>query len=321
MLTGFDCGPGLLPAADRSALPDAVWIDLVSPTEAEIGRVQELTGLRIPSREELEEVEASSRLNTERGMLYLSMPWVTGIEAGEPHFTPIGFVLSPTRLLTIRFAQDGAFQAYLTRFAERIEQHQGPAHVFVTILELLTERVSDVLERIAEELDQVSAVIFASSTTRAKSEERRLRDTLVRVGRAGDLISRLRDSLLGVGRITPYAEQTADSWLPADVVTRLRTLRGDVASLSDYDLHLANKVQFLLDATLGFISISQSNVIKVLTVVSVVFMPPTLFASIWGMNFKVMPELDWHWGYAFALGMIVLGAVTPLIWFRRNGWL
>ena len=301
MLTAFDRDQAVQ-AGDESGLPGAVWIDLLSPTAEESERIHALTGLSIPAREELDEIETSSRLSTEGGAIYLSMPWITGIEAGEPRASPIGFVLSPERLLTVRFEKDPSFERYLARFVARIEKRQGPAHVFVTLLELLSERVSDVLERIAEELDQVSASIFVTTKAsgRAKSEERRLRDALVHVGRAGDLVSRLRDSLLGVGRIVPYAEDMAAEWMPADVLARLHTLGRDVASLSDYDRHLSNKVQFLLDATLGFISISQSNVIKVLTVVSVVFMPPTLFASIWGMNlaYPVFTHCRYIWGAA-----------------------
>ena len=113
---------------------------------------------------------------------------------------------------------------------------------------------------------------------------------------------------------------TADG-LPGGQKPRLETLAADIRSLTDYDAHLSNKVQFLLDATLGLISIEQANIIKVLTVVSVVGVPPTFFASMYGMNFKYMPELDWVWGYPYALTLILISAVAPLLWFRRRGWL
>jgi magnesium transporter len=141
------------------------------------------------------------------------------------------------------------------------------------------------------------------------------------IGRAGDRLSNLRDSLLGIQRIVLYATQHAAGFMPAEDRQRLKTVRQDVTSLTDYDGQLANKVQFLLDATLGFINIEQNNSIKILTVVSVVGVPPTLVASIYGMNFKTMPELDWAWGYPYGLTMIVLTAVIPLIWFKRKGWI
>jgi len=134
-------------------------------------------------------------------------------------------------------------------------------------------------------------------------------------------LSNIRDSLLGVNRVLGYAAEVADAWIPADLKPRFKTLRQDIASLSDYDVQLANKVQFLLDATLGFINIEQSNGIKVLTVVSVVGVPPTLLASIYGMNFKWIPELQWQYGYFYGLAVIVLSGVVPFWWFKRKGWI
>ena len=131
---------------------------------------------------------------------------------------------------------------------------------------------------------------------------------------------KIRDSLHGLGRIVPYVASLAD-WLPPEVKPRLDITRQDVASLSDYDEHIANKVQLLLDATLGLINVEQNNIIKVLTIVSVVGIPPTLIASMYGMNFKGMPEYDWVWGYPYALAMIALSAVLPLVWFKWRGWI
>jgi len=144
---------------------------------------------------------------------------------------------------------------------------------------------------------------------------------LRRVGRCGDLASKIRDSLLGIGRIVPYVTGMAADWLPGEVKPHLRTLHQDIVSLTDYDHHLTNKVQLLLDATLGLINTEQNNIIKVLTVVSVVGVPPTLVASMYGMNFHVMPELSWSWGYPYGLALIVLSAVGPLVWFKLRGWL
>jgi magnesium transporter len=147
-----------------------------------------------------------------------------------------------------------------------------------------------------------------------------LRDTLRTVGRIGDHVSKLREALLGVGRIVPYVSEMAHDWLPEGLGSRLRTLRRDIDSLRDYDGHLDNKVQFLLDATLGFITIQQNNIFKILTVVSVVGIPPTLMAGIYGMNFKYMPELTWSWGYEYALALIALSIIVPALWFKKRGW-
>src|ERR1700722_3426169 len=147
-----------------------------------------------------------------------------------------------------------------------------------------------------------------------------LRGAMHRVGRSGDLASQIRDALLGIARIVPFAAIQGAAWMDAEVKAELETVRQDVASLSDYDAHLVNKVQLLLDATLGLINIEQNTIIKVLTIVSVVGVPPTLIASMYGMNFKHMPELDWAWGYPYGLLLIALSAVLPLLWFRLRGW-
>jgi hypothetical protein len=148
-----------------------------------------------------------------------------------------------------------------------------------------------------------------------------LRIILRRVGHSGDLASKIRDSLLGIGRIVPYASSLAADWLPPEIKPRLDTVRQDLLSLSDYDAHIVNKVQLLLDATLGLINVEQNNIIKVLTIVSVVGIPPTLIASMYGMNFKGIPEYDWSWGYPYGLALIALSAILPLIWFKLRGWI
>jgi magnesium transporter len=184
-----------------------------------------------------------------------------------------------------------------------------------------------VLEHIATELDTLSHRLFRSGPigggrqhTPAR-ESADLRAILRRVGAGGDLVSKIRDSLLGLARIVPYVAGQGTAWLPDSVKARLETMRHDLASLSDYDTHLINKVQLLLDATLGLINVEQNDIIKVLTIVSVVGVPPTLVASMYGMNFKDMPELTWAWGYPYGLLLILLSAVLPLAWFKWRGWL
>ena len=204
-------------------------------------------------------------------------------------------MLTPERLVTIRFQPSRLFEGFADRLPRDEALNLGPCHVFVGVLEAIVDRIADVLEGIRANLDAISLGIFQEDvvTGRRRREDAELRATLKRIGRIGDLVSRIRDSLLGVGRIVPYVGHVAGDWIPADLRPRFKTLRQDIASLNDYDAHLSNKIQFLLDAVLGFINIAQNNIIKVLTVVSVVGVPPTLVASVYGMNFKGMPELDW----------------------------
>ena len=317
-----------LPSRNAEArLPaDIVWIDLLNPAANETAFVERTTGLAVPSVEELSEIESSSRLRATNGALYLSAPLVRRGVDDEPVATVVGFVLTPERLITVRFAE-------LPTFAE-VQRSPLPADsapltsagLFCDLLEAVVDRLADILERIASELDGLSHRLFRAGPTvplrerRSAAESADLRLSLRRVGHNGDLASKIRDSLLGIGRIVPFVLSLGADWLQADVKPRLETLRQDVASLNDYDAHLVNKVQLLLDTTLGLINIEQNNIIKVLTIVSVVGVPPTLVASIYGMNFKQMPELDWVWGYPYGLAMIALSAILPLLWFKWRGW-
>jgi magnesium transporter len=309
------------PRFDAASLPaDIVWADLLNPTPEETAYVERAAGLRLPSAAELSEIESSSRLRSENGVLYLSAPLVHRATAGDPQTTPVGFVLCPHLLITIRFETLTAFAAF-----DR-EKCGSPAETFVGLLDAIVDRLADVLEHIAVELDTLSHRLFRSGPVDLGKRRRRTRETadlrviLRRVGANGDLVSKMRDSLLGLGRIVPYVASLAADWLPEPVKPRLETLRHDLASLSDYDTHLVNKVQLLLDATLGLINVDQNNIIKVLTIVSVIGVPPTLVASMYGMNFKHMPELDWAWGYPYGLALIAFSAIAPVLWFKWRGW-
>ncbi len=314
-------------------LPGAVWIDLVDPTEDERAAAERLTGLRVPSRDEIAEIESSSRIYTEGGTLYLSMPYSSLGADGRPQLSPVGFVLSDTHLLTLRFATLAAFDV----FAERHEHDGGPgggpggvrggvpgsAETFIGLTETIVGRQADALERIAAELDRLSKATFSDAVNRGnlRRADRDLRALLMRVGLCGDKLGNLRDSVVGLGRIVAYAQPACENWTPPELKARLATLREDLASLNDYDQQLSNKVGFLLDAVLGFINIEQNNGVKVLTIASVVGIPPTFVVGLYGMNFKNMPEYDWHYGYQFGWAMILASVIVPLVWFRVKGWI
>ena len=310
------------PARDAA---QAVWLDLLSPTEEERDLAERATGLRIPSMAELAEIESSSRTYTVGDTLFLSAPMSYRSEDGTSHVAPLGFVLSPERLITVRFARAPAFDTFAELFARGEARHPASgicsASVFVGLLEAIVDRLADVLEHVGRDLDEVSRRVFQPNVSRRPERaNRELRATLSQVGRFGDGLSNLRDSLLGVSRIVNFAPGAARDWLPSDLQPRFDTLHHDLVSLTDYDAQLTNKVQLLLDATLGFISIEQNNNFRVLTIISVVGIPPTLVASVYGMNFEHIPELHWAYGYYYGLAVIALSALIPLAWFRWRGW-
>jgi magnesium transporter len=313
--------------ADESLLANAAWIDLFRPNPEEITFIKRATGLAVPSIEDLSEIESSSRLRHQNGAIYLSAPLVYRADSDQPLTTPVGFVLTRERLITVRFEELGPFNTFINRELAAESDPLTSAAVFAGLMDAIADRLADILEMIAAELDALSHRLFRSPVTEPAArrpparENADLRIILRRIGQSGDLASKIRDSLLGIGRIVPYVSGLTTDWLPSEVKPRLDTVRQDVSSLSDYDTHIVNKVQLLLDATLGLINVEQNNIIKVLTIVSVVGIPPTLIASMYGMNFKGMPEYDWSWGYPYALAMIALSAILPLIWFKLRGWI
>jgi magnesium transporter len=315
------------PLADlppESDLSQAQWIDLFQPTPEEKARVMAATSVEVATEDELAEIETSSRLAFDGHAIYLSMPLIAKAEGEAPDTRPIGFVLTRDRLITIRFNRSLAFHNFVETQHRTPMEVTSPVGIFMLMMEAISDRLADLLENIRDDLDRISKLIFheaGGGTRRSRRQGTELQDVLRAIGRAGDTMSRVRDSLLGIGRILPYVAQVAAPWIDRAMRDRIKSLRQDVSSLADYDGHLNSKMQFLLDATLGLINNTQNNIIKVLTVVSVVGVPPTLVASIYGMNFKDMPELNWDYGYPYGLTLIVLSAVIPLIWFKVRGWL
>jgi len=319
MLTAFSGKDGVL-CRTAEPLSRAQWIDLLQPTPEEIELVTQETGLAIPTEADLNEIQSSSRLANRGGTLYLSLPIVTRPET-DPQSVPVGFVLSANQLITVRFGISRLFD----RFMEENDMGMpSAAHIIVALLNAIVARQADALQHVKTQLEALSHGIFSHemvTVSGRKGDDTMLRSTLVTLGRIGDLISRVRESQVSAGLIVPYLEGAAKEWLPKDLKPRLHTLRRDIASLNDYDTHLTDKLQFLLDATLGFINIAQNNVMKVLTVVSVVGIPPVLVAGIYGMNFKGMPELEWAWGYAWGLGVVFLSGLIPLAFFIKRKWI
>ena len=311
MLTTYPEGP----------LAEAVWIDLLQPAPEEIAAVEAATGVRVPSHEALAEIESSSRLRVVGRTLFLSTPLLAHGETPDAELSPLGLILSERVLVTVRFARVRAFEIA----AEALPRGRTPSSsaIFTTILEALVDRMADLLEIAGGEIDTLSRRVFRNAGREGRRIARanaRLRLTLSEVGQIGDRLGKIRGSLLGVGRLAPFAGEAAKDWLDPGCRVRLKGVRTDVRSLADYESHLDGKNQFLLDAVLGFINTEQNDLFKILTIVSVVGVPPTLVASIYGMNFIAMPELHWPFGYAYALGMIVLSAVLPMVWFKWKGW-
>lgn len=294
----------------------ATWIDLLQPTQDEAESVRRTTGLRVPTEQQVSEIESSSRLAFENGAYYLTTPLVTRRGDGDPTLTPVGFVLSSRVLLTVRFAPLVWFNAAHGAF--RSAQVRSAEEAFLGIVEVIIDRSADKLERTGSECDELSRSAFGAVRDKVSGD---LRGTLRRVGGLSDRTALLRDGLLGLGRIAAFVMDSGFAGAPQVSAARMKAIRADIASLTDYAAHRSGKVQFLLDATLGFITIEQNDIVKLLTVASVVGIPPVLVVGIYGMNFRVMPELNWPFGYPMAIALLVVSALLPLLSFKRRGWL
>jgi magnesium transporter len=309
-------------ATGKSAImEEAVWIDLLNPTPQEESKVEKALKLDVPTREEQQEIEASSRLYQEDGALFMTASVIAYSEQDEIKMTPVTFILAGNRLVTVRYAEPRAFAIYAARCNRAEPDLKGGANVLIGLIETIVDRLADFIERIQAEVDTLSHTVFDIKGG-AATRQRRFDVVLKSIGREGEMSSKARESTHSLGRLLTFFAYAAQERKESKALqSRIRTATRDVNSLTDQVSFLSSKIIFLLDATLGMINIQQADIIKIFSVAAVVFLPPTLIASIYGMNFRHMPELDWWFAYPLALGLMVLAAVLPYLYFKRKGWL
>ncbi len=304
----------------ESASPaEAVWIDLVAPSEREEEAVERWLGIDIPTREEREEIEASSRLYEQDGAAFMTATLVSRADTPRPESSVVTFILNAGALVTVRYAELKAFDTFVRQSQRQAPRHATGQTLLAGLLDAVVDRLADVLEAVGAGLDEVSRQAFADDGS--KKTGRDFQALLGRIGRNGDLISKAGESLVSLARLIAFARQLDAVRGDHAVAARFKTLAQDVASLNDHTGFLNNKIGFLLDAIFGMISIEQNATIKIFSVVAVIFLPPTLIASIYGMNFEYMPELGWPFGYPLALLLMLVSAVLPYALFKYRGWL
>jgi magnesium transporter len=306
--------------ADADAMPaDPVWMDLLAPSNTEDGIVERVIGSYVPTRDEMQEIEPSSRLYHENGVVYMTATLLSHADTDHPHASAVTFILAGGRLVTVRYAEPKSFDLFISRCQRPGSGALTGEAVLIGLLEAVIDRAADILERLAGEIDRLSKDVFRA---RDRVGRRPFRDILNDIGQRGDLDSKIGESLASLGRLLAFLAPTLEAGEASrELRGRISTTISDVRSLSDYASFLSDKITFLLDATLGLIGIEQSGIIKIFSVAAVVFMPPTLIASLYGMNFKMMPELEWQYGYLWAL-LAMLGSAVLTYWlFKRRGWL
>jgi magnesium transporter len=306
--------------------PPVIWYDLINPTADEESDVGSRLGLTVPTQDEMEDIELSSRLYQEDGAEFMTMTVLTRPDAGTPHKVPVTFIVKGQVLVTVRYSEPRPFDAFMARARKGngLGLHSATGELIMTgLVEAIIDRMADTLERLGNDIDQISRDIFEAKASKANKKTRDLQELIRAIGQKGEFITVVRESLVSVSRVVAYyaALDGVDRKLPKEMRQRLKLLQRDATSLGDHSAFMSGKINFLLDATLGLINLEQNQIIKIFSVASVVFLPPTLVASVYGMNFANQPELQWHYGYQLALCLMIVSMALPYLYFRRKGWL
>ncbi len=326
MITVYTRAEGVVSAVplleDGTLPPDTVWIDLLNPTSEEEHAVERALGVDMPTHEEMREIEVSSRLYQEGPAIYMTATMLAKSDTPQPESTVVTFILVGEILVTLRYGEPTPFRTFINRCQRQQFLRTSGEAVLMGLLDAVIDRIADLLERIGFDIDALSSTVFeptANGNGPGGGDDFKV--ILRRIGRNGDLASKCRESLVSINRMLTFIASLSDMPARKDIDARIGTLSHDVQSLSDHATFLSNKVNFLLDATLGMLNIAQTNIIKIFSVAATVFLPPTLIASIYGMNFQHMPELDWPWGYPLALLLMLASAIAPYFYFKHKRWL
>ena len=320
MLFVYNSDNGKLSPADPAApIENAIWLDLCKATPEEEARVLPLVP-EIPSLADMEEIEISARLYREGAFDFLTVlvPGLT--DTKQPFSGPVTFILNTDRLVTVRHHTPRPFETYAPRADKMGLGCERPERVFLGLVEEIIGRLADLMEGAGRALDSVTHSVFHPGQMGHNADF--LQSSLETAGRQGDLVSHCRLSLLTLERAVGFfllaPEDRAVSEPARPLVAGL--LR-DIQSLEVHGDYLSSRVAQATDATLGMINLAQNTTVRIVSVVAVLFLPPTLIASIYGMNFHVMPELAWVAGYPMAMGLMVASAAATYLFFKRKNWL
>ena len=302
---------------------DAIWIDLLEPTQEEERIVEGAVAIEIPTREEMKEIETSNRLYEDNGALYMTATVAARLDTPRPEITAVTFILANGRLITTPYIDTKPFQQFVAYAEKHPNACPSAVAILAGLIEAFIERIADVLERAGGDLDQISGSIFISNARGVASPNSRdLRQLIERIGFNGELNSKARESLVSLGRLVMFVQQTGVIELSSELRNRFKSIGRDVTALSDHSTFLGGKVSFLLEATLGLINLEQNNIIKIFSVAAVMFMPPTLIASIYGMNFHLLPNFPGMYSnFLFSIALMVGSMGVTYALFKRKGWL
>jgi magnesium transporter len=320
---GPGCDGRALDAKAERIPDDAAWIDLEEPTPEEEALVERCIQVDVPTQAEMSEIEPSSRLYERDGALYMTVSALRGIDENVPTTTPISFVLAGNRLVTVRYATPRpvrAFEQHARRDPELVRD--GPT-ALVRLLDAIIDRLADEIERVTASMEELSQGIFQSDQDERRIPAAKLTKLLTSIGHAQTVLTKIRYSSVSTLRMLSFlaGSNLVNDAGHTELRHHLTSLTADVTSLGEHASFLSDNLTFLLDASLGLISIEQNAAMKLFSWAAVVFLPPTLIAGIFGMNFHHMPELSWRFGYPMALALMLISAVGPYLYFKKRGWI
>ncbi|WFR95942.1 magnesium transporter CorA family protein [Rhizobium tumorigenes] len=325
MITAYRSNCKSVPRADivaASTISDyIVWIDLVDPTREEEDKLEALLGIQVPTRDDLKDIEPSSRLYNENGAVFLTASLVWKADSELPSLTDVGFILVGNRLVTIRYANPKSFALFIAALHRIPEDMRSGAALLAKLMETIVDRTAEILEQAVSRIDVLSTHVFGDKARKVRRPSNYLEEKLRDVAGHHRLVSKSRDSLMSLSRLLTFMHTIPAVQQDRETKDLCRNVTRDVQSLSEHASFIAGNITFLLDASLGLINIEQNSIIKIFSIASVVFLPPTLVASVYGMNFEHMPELHSTFGYPASLVLMVVSAVVPFFFFRWKGWL
>ncbi len=306
---------------NKSLLDRALWVDLLCPSKLEESIVEEYFKIEIPTKVEMEEIEPSSRLYSENNALYMTASMIAHSDSPEPKVEAVSFIFAQNKLITLRYIEPHSFKVFISQIKRSPSTTYDAENLLVSLLEITTDRLADILEKVSKKFDEISHLIFHKNGHSSGSNVINYKQLLQTIGSNCVLGTKTRDSLISFIRLVSFLEQKSKAKLNQEILSRLAIISKDLSALSDYAVYISTEVNFLLDATLGMINIEQNNIIKIFSVAAVIFLPPTLIASMYGMNFHHMPELNWNFGYPVSLLLMVISAWLPYRFFKRKKWL
>ncbi|MDZ7628504.1 MAG: magnesium/cobalt transporter CorA [Parvularculaceae bacterium] len=316
-------------APDAAAISDAIWIDVLRPSPDAEQLIERALTIEVPTQEEMREIEVSSRLYMDGDGAFMTAMVLSRTDGDDVVNSPITFILAGARLITVRYEEPRVFNSFADRAQRTAIGCADAEGVLMGLLEAIIDRLADVLERLALEIDALSREIFSPAKPgRGKKRNRRPRSSdeyqriLEAIGRKYNLASNIRDSLVTFERLGSFFMNVAQQRKSSrELSARIKSFSRDTGALSEHVDSISQKITFLLDATLGMVNIEQNTIIKIFSVAATIFLPPTLIASIYGMNFDFMPELAWPFGYPFAICLMIVSAILPYLFFKQKGWL